>query len=425
MFEFVSQQTIEIEQLLPPQLAVSCPDTVLRGQVTTCTARAVPASAGLSVTQWTFSGTADLNAGPAGSSTFTFKPQSSGSVTVRATVGGANLAATTTVTALTDSMIAADPNDPPATPTNPRLVCTPSVQRGANVTCVVEGATVAGWSFSDGALIAISHTSTSAVWAGTAVVEGTVTAHISVNGAAQTLNKFFAVTSRQWSWGPAQWSHDRDAGQACFSDRPVVNIRITWGWNRIKGTCHGGRLSPDPTINRGLWYVTTVSFRMDTESRINPGLTAGAPAFLLPNGPQADKCRLALGLAPSDPVVVNFYTYNTDCEGYSLTAFFDGILNHEGFGSGTNNGHEAQAWIAAAKPENNLYQLVEGLVEATEAATRDNAVNLWDIVRQRITDASAPHVLVRNNWCGSVWMWNGQTNKYEFVPIVGDSNQCL
>jgi hypothetical protein len=156
MFDFVSQQTIEIEQLLPPQLAVSCPDTVLRGQVTTCTARAVPASAGLSVTQWTFSGTADLNAGPAGSSTFTFKPQSSGSVTVRATVGGANLAATTTVTALTDSMIAADPNDPPATPTNPRLVCTPSVQRGTNVTCAVEGATVTGWSFSDGALITIS-----------------------------------------------------------------------------------------------------------------------------------------------------------------------------------------------------------------------------------------------------------------------------
>jgi hypothetical protein len=154
-------------------------------------------------------------------------------------------------------------------------------------------------------------------------------------------------------------------------------------------------------------------------------LEAGAPPFLLPDGPQADKCRQALGLAPSDPVVVNFYTYNTDCEGHSLTAFFDGILNHEGYGSGTNNGHEAQARIAAAKPDNNLYQLVEGVVTPTEAVIRNDIKNMWYSARQNITNASAEHVLVRNNWCGSVWMWNDQTRKYEFVPIVGQFNQCL
>lgn len=325
---------------------------------------------------------------------------------------------------------------------SPRLTCTPAPMRGTDVTCQVlgDGVAVKGWHFTNGILSA-SDTSTARTWKGTAVVDGDVSVEVDVNGTTDTLYTSFVVAPRSWSWGPAQWSFTQGTGLPCFSQRPVVGTPINWGWNRRKGDCGVGRISPDVTKtqtdgytvamvpdgpNRGIWYLTAVSYRMDTESQMNLELTSAGTRYLLTNSTQARKCRTALGLKNGADVYVNFQMYNELCEKQLLTGLYNGIWAHEGMGTGTaNNGHEAQTRLAASDPANNLYKLVENVSAATEGDLRRGVTAIvWD-VDQRLSAQSASHTYVKDNWCGSVWMWSNTSNAYVTAQVLTDLNNCI
>jgi hypothetical protein len=207
------------------------------------------------------------------------------------------------------------------------------------------------------------------------------------------------------------------------------------------GSCDPGRISPDVTKNqtggyatqvvsggpnRGVWYLTSVSYRMDTESQMNSEITSTGIQYQLTNSTQARKCRTALGLNNGTSVYVNFQKYNERCESLSLAAMYAGIWAHEGMGTGTaNNGHEAQGRIAASDPVNDVYQIVEGLWATSEAEMRTAVGNTVYPVDSRITNRAASHQYVHNNWCGSVWMWSNSSNAYVTAQIVTANNNCI
>jgi len=324
----------------------------------------------------------------------------------------------------------------------PRVTCTPAPMRGSEVSCSATGGgvTVKAWHFTEGNLT-IDETTTSNVWSGPAVIDGDVSVDVEVNGTPRTLTTTFAVAARPWHWGPSQWRYTQGTGQLCFKERPVVGSPINYGWNRRVGSCDPGRISPDVTKNqtggyttqmvprgpnRGVWYLTGVSYRMDTESQMNPEITSAGIQHPLTNTTQARACRTALGLKNSATVYVNFQMYNERCEGLSLAGMYAGIWAHEGMGTGAaNNGHEAQGRIAASDPANDLYQILEGVWATSEAEMRTSVGNTVYPIESRITNQAASHQFVNNNWCGSVWMWSNSTNSYVTAQIVTANNNCI
>ena len=330
--------------------------------------------------------------------------------------------------------------NPPGKP--PALTCSPAT-RGQEASCTVTGDNVAvtRWRFASG-LDEIIHESSDKVWNGVVVVSGTVYAEILVNGtpAPEPLTASLSVSNRGWHWGPDQWSFSQGTAPDCFSTPPVNGGSAEWGWNVRKGSCDVGRLTPNPVHdstgfkvaqvsggpNDGLWYVTEVTYRMDDESNINQELTANARhPFSVTDMSQAGPCRHKLGYAGPPPVPINFFQFNAICKNRDLSAMFAGIWAHEGMGSGSGNGHEAQSRIAAARPENDVYEVVEPLYGPTEGDLR--ALVLADVgeIDNRIQRFGGDHRRVNGNWCGSAWLFDQTSGSFLFAHIVTSENRCI
>ena len=326
---------------------------------------------------------------------------------------------------------------------DPSLHCTATVQRGAVVVCNVNGSdvTVASWTWTDangGATV--SGPAGGREWSGTAVQNGSVSATISRGGVPVTspLTASFLVTSRNWAWDSSKWTYSQGTAPACFNARPTTTSTTTWGWNVAKGSCDPRRLAPNPLTdtlsnpsgysiaqvsvgpNAGLWYVTSVSYQMQTESNLDVNLTASGPNYSIGNASQERLCRQPLGLSSRDPVLVNFYNFNTKCEGQSLAAMFTGLWNHEGFGTGTlNNGHEARGRMAAANTFNDPYSELESWWASSERALRTSIRNTVVTIDQELNAGADPnHVYVKGNWCGSAWRYDPSQSAYTLGSIT-------
>jgi len=326
------------------------------------------------------------------------------------------------------------------------LVCT-QVQRGATATCTAsgDGVAVTGWSFAFPAYNlsppgVVQGPNSGNTWSGTAVTSGTVTAQYSRNGTpgSAPLNATLAVQPRPWSWGPSDWAFTAGTGPICDAGPFTSNGSTTLGWNRRKGTCDGGRVVPHPpelpnggyTIavvtsgpNATLWYVTSVSYRMETESGLNPSILEGSPVtFQLLAAPDKNACKKALGASVTS---VNFFNFNDKCKNVGLTPFIDGLWAHEGFGTSNNNGHEAQGRLAAADPANNVHRLVEGAFGASESDVRYNAADEAFQASRRMAIVSSSHAFVKDNWCGSLWRFNTATNRWIYSPVLASGDICI
>jgi hypothetical protein len=179
-----------------------------------------------------------------------------------------------------------------------------------------------------------------------------------------------------------------------------------------------------------MWYVFYVEFHMNRVGAMNDEITAFSTKYLLPNdGAQARECRRKTmkGVPKDWPVNVNFYEFNGGCKGVSLVPLYDGLSHHEGFGSTGQNGHESQARIAAARPENDPRLGVEAYVFDNEAFLRSSVSNEVWARDMRISAYGASHDQVHSNWCGDMWVWNETLDAYEFVPIrtALTENPCL
>ncbi|MGH7426937.1 MAG: hypothetical protein ACREJ4_00985 [Candidatus Methylomirabilaceae bacterium] len=194
--------------------------------------------------------------------------------------------------------------------------------------------------------------------------------------------------------------------------------------------------------NVGLWYVVSAHYYMDRTSEMNPFIRPGGRPDTLTNNADIRACRHALGNI--NPVVVNFYTYNTVCRGFSLTPMYEGLWKHEGFGTHTPptdpavaNGHEARRRIAARESLNDPYRMIESYVNSSYVDLRQIARD--SVLRADVTIASGAdgaHLFVKDNYvgsgnkCGEAWVFDStagqrQYKKVQVGALVNGTLRCL
>lgn len=337
---------------------------------------------------------------------------------------------------------------PPPPPTTPPVLSCAQVQRGAPATCAVTGAvdSVRSWSFTGNVQgpgqMRVDTLLNDAVWGGRAVISGMVEAVVRVGGDTILLADSLVVTPRQWGWGDALWSFTQGGGMMCGSGitkRFVTADAITLGLNTRTANCDGG--SVDPSVyspggvtaglsmdsvlsgpNRGVFFVDTVYYVMNRGSSMNPEVTSAGVLYPV-SGQDRALCRRKLNLSGQDPVNVNMYIYNDTCRELSMAPFLQGIWDHEGFGTNSQtdsmlaNGHESRGRIAAARPANDPYKL-EGAATVSRALLQATVGNTIQSVDNSINAVSGDHAFVKDNWCGSQWVWNVATNAYVLIPII-------
>jgi hypothetical protein len=312
--------------------------------------------------------------------------------------------------------------------------CTPTVERGMQVSCTVSvtpstaGLEVYSWTFSGGGFV-VEAPGGQTRWEGSAVAGGRVTALVRVNGRTQSPAPAasFTVAERGWRWGKARWHLTEDAGPDHRTAEPTWTGG-TLGWNCSTYSCgitswvlphiphqpNGGytvgQVNSGP--NQGLWFVGAAVFRIDRYSKMNPHMRANAPKRRV-WGESAQACRDA-GYTNEPSVEVNLYTFNRHCKGVNMTAFHRAILNHEGYGSGSRNGHQAQGEDAAAKIENDMHAQLEDIVFQTEADLRAEVGRRYRDVDDRIWNAARSHQFVRGNWTLGYWVWDPDSTTYRF-----------
>jgi hypothetical protein len=324
-----------------------------------------------------------------------------------------------------------------------QLSCTPSVERAGTASCVVStnpstsSLAVTGWTFTDGVYTirpaAGSTQATATAWGGQIVTGGTVTVNGVAAGRPQSAQAAIAVTTRGWHWGPPQWSFTHAGAPIIKNTEPELADPTPYmGWNCTTGSetlCqYGGWIQPqqglsppdsgwtmrqvtDSGPNAGLWYVESASFRMRRGSNLNPQVLPGAPKHGISDPAQEAECRSNMGLGPADPVLVNFYTYNSGCKQVDMENFIARAWNHEEYGSPpANDGHEAKGETEAGRPENDIYAAVEGIVAADDFGVHDAVIQRFDAIEQRVRQAGLTEP--SQNWHGTFWIWSSAGQHY-------------
>lgn len=356
----------------------------------------------------------------------------------------------------------------------PELTCD-SVFRGENTECRVTGVgTVLGWHFEgilgarllgQDSVVSVSSASSDTVWFGIGVLSGEVSVLVQTGSAVDTLTAAWTVLPRtgpDWRWGEANWLFQQDSAAICaYNDLVIVGdtIRGNLAVNRRRSGCGQSELgSIEPNLeqdanagttiaqvplgpNQGFWYVTGTSFHFDRVAEMNPFIRPEGPTHLLPNGPDYNACKQALGLQGNPLIEISFHQFNTVCKGFDLNSLYTGIWAHEGFGtqnpldSATANGHEARRQIAARNVSNDPRFLVESYVGSGSAfqfrvLIKDSVVAADDRITLFAGDATG---LVKDNYldpaggCGKAHVFRVSPNppRYFLVPLTQSINGVI
>jgi hypothetical protein len=236
------------------------------------------------------------------------------------------------------------------------------------------------------------------------------------------------------------WSFGELVGKSdCFKGVYVVGETDQHlGWNARKGECDGGILTPLPVTidkgyslqavgsgpNKGLWFVKTVTYRMDTQSQMLAAIKSGSSIRWKTLDPtQQNDCT-----TKGSSITVSFFDFNVNCEGRAaaIAAMHEGIRLHEGYGRQNNSGHQAQLEQEALLPENDLYKVVEGVYGAGKDSTGKQVRLQATGLRDRLFDVYFAHTYVHDNWvaCGDFWRWYPAQNKWDYNPIL-PGGSCL
>ncbi len=322
----------------------------------------------------------------------------------------------------------------------PTLSCN-SVIRGQTGTCTVAGAdSVLQWRFwgvldsasriiTTDTIVADTSFVPDTTWAGTAVMSGTVSAHVRYGAGLDTvtLSAPWVVqprTGSQWRWGPANWTLDSvSTPRKCgYPDLVLRWDGAVWkfglgpnsnrlGSNRSLSQCGGRSVVPDlgalpdsgTTVtsdsvgpNAGLFYVAANSFVMHRVAEINDWLDATvSPIFSVTDPDDYNDCWSKMNPQPPHGTTItrSLFTFNSSCVDSTMTAYLTTIVAaiwaHEQFGTqgqsslATANGHEARRRLAAGSIANDPRAIVESLVSEVSPD------NLKRIVEQLVLDADA------------------------------------
>ncbi len=303
--------------------------------------------------------------------------------------------------------------------------------------------------------VRVNRMSTDLTWSGRAVLPGTVSAMVTISGVADTLTAPFGVTARtgpSWRWNDgSKWTLRQDGPALCAYSAFVIPGSTRLAVNRRTSLCDETdvlqNVSIEPSVraaasrdsgftasavvdgpNDGLWYVSAVHYYMDRTTEMNPFIRPSGPTMSLTNRTDLRICRRELNLGKNAPVIVNFHTYNTICQRFALTAFFNAIWAHEAMGTNNPldalqaNGHEARRRIVARDTLSDPYWLTEPTVRGSLTQLRIDVALDVDDADQRISAAADPdHQRVGNylvqGVCGSAWVFNTPTQSYAKIMM--------
>ncbi len=352
-----------------------------------------------------------------------------------------------------------------------------SMIRGQSRACrITGGGAVLGWQFTgilgarllgQDSVVVVTSASPDTVWSGLGVLSGEVSVFVQTGSAVDTLTAAWTVLPRtgpDWRWSEVNWEFQEDGPAICgYSDFTLPfggSFPGRLAVNRRRSDCaEGGSIEPNlrsvpeagTTVaqvasgpNTGLWYVTASTFHIDRVTEMNPFVRPGGPTHLLPNGPDYNACKQALGVQGNPPIAVSFHLFNTVCKGFDLNPMYAGIWAHEGFGtqnpldSATANGHEARRRIAARDIQNDPRIIVEEMVSPVSASS------LTFLLQSRVIDAdiridelsSDATGRIKDNYldpaggCGKAHIFRTSPNpqRYLFIALtqtVGGNSLCF
>lgn len=333
------------------------------------------------------------------------------------------------------------------------VVCNPDpVERGSEVSCVVRGANVdevLSWKFTAGAH---SHDPnlTEREWSGIAVLSGEVVAKIRKDGKKKkhSLTDSISVMARQdWTWDARATENYQEniytlPNPACedigpYVMEPYANAHYEYGFEgaNLAWSCHAqdcgclrrvqpdindDNVEPDSVFrimrvsegpNATLWYVSDVEdFRTDALSSINHQLLPGGDKFPIPDDStgtfagQAQACRDNMPeFGPGDSIVVNFYEFNDLCMNNVTINFLAGLLDHEGYGSNLNNGHESYARATARQLEYDPFVRIEGRVKTDSLALYPEVFTELNLAQSEINGSWICEGCVGGNYDQDLW----------------------
>jgi hypothetical protein len=104
---------------------------------------------------------------------------------------------------------------------------------------------------------------------------------------------------------------------------------------------------------------------------------------------------------------------------------FTGIWAHEGMGSNNGNGHEAQNRVAAGKPQNDVYEVIEPIYGPTDGDLRAQVLATVGEIDNRIQRYGGDHRRVNGNWCGSVWLFDPASGSFLLARILTNEHRCI
>lgn len=331
----------------------------------------------------------------------------------------------------------------------PAIVCD-TVPRGSPSTCRVRSEVfndltgVTGWKsiVDNGSAIDTIFGPQDSTWTGTVVHAAIVSAigltnnndSIPLVGALEVLPR----DSVTWRWSEDDWVFVQGAGKDCgqFSKAELPGT-IVAGQHLRANYCLNGYIDPPPTgvnppvvgapsspvqvgsisdagPNDGLWYVESAAFGMDNGSILNPSILPGYTPLDNLHNKDKNVCKNAGNQLQQ----ANFYDYNTLCRGVALSVWYQGLWDHEGYGSGGGNGHESRLRMGATLPQNDPVWAVEPLVELSESAIGDAISGALQAVDGNLITAGDPsHVFVRNNYA-PITLWFRQSNNGQFKDLV-------
>jgi hypothetical protein len=284
--------------------------------------------------------------------------------------------------------------------TTPSLSCTATVTRGGYVQCdlTITGITssttisVGQWTFNGGGS-QIPGPTGGDQWSGTAVVGGTVSVPVTIDGLlwTPTPSASFTVENRPWSWastvsGQAGSPGDIDvcmtatdggltASSHCTSPGSAGNLfypsSISNGNGYTAAEVDGGP-------NDGLWYVSARTVTMELRTQLNKQWRADGPTYAMTGSSTVIN---ACGSTPQR----NHQAVNQVCTGINMPAyasFVSHVWSHEG-------SHLSAALGAAAASGGNLHALLEPLFSTSAAGLQTAAAGEFDDAHDHVFNAAA------------------------------------
>ena len=201
------------------------------------------------------------------------------------------------------------------------------------------------------------------------------------------------------------------------------------GWSCSLPDCLPGFIRPDPGVgesggysvlqvgagpNSGVRYVGAASFYSSRGSRLHPQLESNSSTAWTSSDSGQQGCS-----------PFRWYDMNNCMGSNASQSLIDGIMAHEGSGSGGGNGHQA-FWVAeAGKPNYDPWRQVESITGASDTEVHTQVATAVTTAQGSLKSAvCAKGEPTGNLPTGQFWFYSGVNNDFRPRAITEGGHSC-